>query len=412
MKNLIIKIFNKLYSLTLAKPKHRRRYNDFLFFFLWRLRFKLSSIKPVDNKLIVFVDDGSKTMPNEYRSIVELAEKNGYKCKIFYHFKDGNRIAFANEFSKMRSELNFQKYYARAKAVFLYDYYLPVYANKPRKGTRVIQIWHACGAFKKWGYSTKDSNWGLTSKELEKYNVHQTYTDIVTSSAFIADKYAEAFGTSVDIVSPLGVARTDVYFDKSFISKQRSSLLEKYPQIQNKKIILYAPTHRGTSLNTSYNDKAIDFVKMKQFFLDDYVLLMKLHPRLANKIEFTEEEQKQLNGFLFDVSKEISIETALCSADVVITDYSSLIFEYAIFDRPMIFYAYDLDEYDSERSFYYDYRSFVPGQIAQTTDELISALKKAEESFDLDRLHRFKEKFMSSCDGHSTERIYQKFIEE
>ncbi|MCM1545088.1 MAG: CDP-glycerol glycerophosphotransferase family protein [Ruminococcus sp.] len=410
MKNFIIKLFNKLYLLTLAKPKVRKKYNNFLFFFLWKLRFRLSSIRPVDSKLIVFVADGGKSMSNEFKPIYELAERNGYKCVTLFHFDDTSRVALKNELSKMKADLKFQSYYARAKAVFLYDYFLPAYANAPRKGTRLVQLWHACGAFKKWGYSTKDSNWGMSSDELERYNVHKTYTDIVTSAEFVNNKYAEAFGVPMSKVSALGVARTDTYFNKEFTNGQKTELLSKYPEIGSKKIILWAPTHRGTSLNTSYNDKAIDFVKMKEAFGSDSVLLMKLHPRLANPINFSDEEKQELSGFLIDISKEISIETALCSADLVITDYSSLIFEYALLERPMIFYAYDLDEYDSQRSFYYDYRSFVPGEIAQSTEELINAIRKAENDFDVDKIRRFKSKFMSACDGHSTERIFKTFI--
>ena len=105
------------------------------------------------------------------------------------------------------------------------------------------------------------------------------------------------------------------------------------------------------------------------------------------------------------MSKTCSIEDALCGADMVISDYSSLIFEYSLFERPMIFYAYDLEEYDAVRSFYYPYEEFVPGDIVKDTEGIIAAVKKAEEDAGAGRIKAFREKFMSACDGNSTERI-------
>ena len=187
-------------------------------------------------------------------------------------------------------------------------------------------------------------------------------------------------------------------------------LLSKYPELVDKKIILYAPTFRGDNLSSSYNDKAFDFLKLKEVFGNEYALLVKLHPLVAISLKFSEKEQKELSGFLFDISKTVLIDTALSSADILIADYSSLIFEYALLKRPMVFYAYDLEAYDSTRSFYYPYESFVPGKIAKNTEELIEALKEAEKGSDEKTLSEFTEKFMSACDGKCTERVFERFI--
>ena len=410
LKEKLIKKLNDLYYKTLAKEKHRNALNNFLFFFLWKLAFFVSSLKGTDKKLILFVANNDYEMPKEYKALYDTAKKNGYKCICLYRFKGGSRVIFKNELSKIKSDLVFQKYYARAKTVFLYDYYLPAYANKPKKGTRLVQLWHGCGAFKKWGYSTKDSSWGMNGKLLQKYHVHKNYTDVVTSSSYIIPKYAEAFGISEEIISPVGVPRTDVYFDEEFVNGQHQVLLGKYPELAGKKLILWAPTFRGNSFSTSYNEKAIDFLKFKDALGENTALLIKLHPHVAEKLSFTEEEKAALSGFVFDISQTVLIDTALCACDMVIADYSSLIFEYALLSRPMIFFAYDLEEYTKERSFYYDYESFVPGKIVKNTDELIEAIKAAKMNYDKEKLSVFKEKFMSACDGNSTQRIFEKFI--
>ena len=87
------------------------------------------------------------------------------------------------------------------------------------------------------GYSTRKSDWGLDDKFFEKYNVHKTYTHITTSAEKINSVYAEAFGNDVSKVHALGVARTDIFFDEEFLRSQKSKLINRYPELENKKII-------------------------------------------------------------------------------------------------------------------------------------------------------------------------------
>ena len=130
---------------------------------------------------------------------------------------------------------------------------------------------------------------------------------------------------------------------------------------------------------------------------------MKLHPFTAEKFDLTEEEKEKFGNFVFNVSKLVNTDTALCCADILVADYSSLIFEFSLLERPMLFFAYDLEEYDRDRSFYYDYKSFVPGKIVTDTDEIIEAVQKSD--FQKEKVRPFKEKFMSACDGNCTKRI-------
>ena len=192
-EKLIIKL-NDLYYKTLHKEKWRRRLNDFLYFFLWKAAFLVASVKGTDEKLILFVANNHYEMPKEYKALYDKAKQEGYKCICLYKFKGGSKVIFKNELSKIKSDLVFQKYYARAKTTFLYDYYLPAYANNVKKGSRLVQLWHGCGAFKKFGYSLSNSSFGLSDNLLKKYKVPRNYKHIVASSDYIIPKYAEAFG--------------------------------------------------------------------------------------------------------------------------------------------------------------------------------------------------------------------------
>ena len=143
----------------------------------------------------------------------------------------------------------------------------------------------------------------------------------------------------------------------------------------------------------------LDLSAMKEALGKDYVLLIKHHPVIKKRPELS----KEVKGFAFDVSDTCTIEDLICISDLCISDYSSLIYEYSLMDRPMIFFAYDLEEYGDWRGFYYDYEELTPGPVVRTTKELLSVIE--EDRFDLERIRAFREKFMSACDGHATERL-------
>ncbi len=145
----------------------------------------------------------------------------------------------------------------------------------------------------------------------------------------------------------------------------------------------------------------MDLFEMMQQLGDDYVILMKHHPFVKERPVIDE----RCSQFAFDVTDEMEIEELLCTADICISDYSSLIFEYSLFQKPMIFFAYDLDEYFDHRGFYYDYDEMTPGPIVKDPHELIRAIKEIDADFDPAEVAAFREKFMSACDGNATVRI-------
>lgn len=367
-----------------------------LFFWLWPMAFNLFSKKPINEKLILFAyNQNYDNLPDNMAGIFDFLKERGYDCRIMHSPK--------NPLKRFLFGITFQKYYARCKCVFLTDNFDPLYAHQPRKGTKVIQLWHACGAFKKWGYSTLDLAWGGSREDMLRFPMHNTYTHVFVSSEAVIPCYAEAFRCPERRIMAYGTPRTDVYFDKNFVSSQREEMLKIFPEIGDRKIILYAPTFRGNSPTAAYNENPLDYEKLKAALGDEYALVMKLHPFTAKKFGLTEDEKEKYGDFIFDGSKNLKIETALCAADILIADYSSLIFEYALLNKPMLFYAYDLEEYEHDRSFYFDYKSFVPGKIVINNDEIIKAIQ--DKDFRADRIPAFREKFMGACDGECVKRI-------
>ena len=133
-----------------------------LFFVIWPLAFKVSSLRPIDEKLILFAFNKNYTkMPDNMTALYDHLLNKGYDCRIMQ--------APQNAVKRILFDISFQMYYARCKCVFVTDNFDPIYAHKPNKGTKVVQLWHACGAFKKWGYSTLDLAWGGSREDMLRF---------------------------------------------------------------------------------------------------------------------------------------------------------------------------------------------------------------------------------------------------
>ena len=294
-----------------------------------------------------------------------------------------------------------------AEVVFLSDASDLVSCVKLRPETRVVQLWHACGAFKKWGMSTADLKFGGNREQLLRHPFYENLSLVTVSSPEVVWAYEEAMvlRDSPGVVRPLGVSRTDKFFDAAFLDGARGNVRAVVLQTTGKKVLLYAPTFRGRVANAAAPDK-LDVAMLKSALGDEWVLLVKHHPFVKHPPVIPTE----CSDFAFDVSGQLPINELLCVADACISDYSSLVFEYSLFGRPMVFFAYDKVDYDDWRGFYYDYDELTPGPVVETNEELVDYLLHLDERFDANQVHAFREKFMSSCDGHATDRIYQEVL--
>lgn len=352
--------------------------------------------EPVQENKVLFLEMRFTKLSNSFELIYKALEESGeydLKCSyVQFNFIRGR--AFTQRVNEMLKEL------ATAKYVFVDDASLILSSIPLRKETVAINLWHACGAFKKFGRSTAELKFGSSAATLDKYPNYGNLTHVTVSSPEVIWAYEEAMHLPKGIVKATGVSRTDQFYDKEFVESRKQKLYEIMPEAKDKKVILYAPTFRGHVATASSPDR-IDFERFCRELGNEYVIVCKHHPFVKNPPIIPEE----LQHFARDLTKYLSIEDLLCCADICISDYSSLVFEYSLFEKPMIFYAYDYDNYCDWRGFYYDYSEFTPGPVVQTEDELINSIKNIDTQFDKQKVIDFKEKFMGSCDGHATERI-------
>lgn len=334
---------------------------------------------------ITFISNRRNSISGNYESIyAELIKDKNIDIKTVLDTKESFISCF-----------KYGYYLASSKVILIDDYIRSVYEIRKRKDNYLIQVWHACGAFKAFGFSrlSREGCWPQDSRS------HRTYDYCLVSSRKVAKHYAEAFGMNVDRVIATGVPRTDIFFDEAYKREIRAKIFSTYPMLKDKKVILFAPTFRGSSKKEgNYPHYRFDYKKIFESFGDEYRIIIKHHPHVNNKPVIENEYKDRV----IDLSKNEELNELLFVTDILITDYSSVVFEAALLDIPMLFYAFDLDEYISRRGFYCEYISFIPGKLVENMDEIIDALLAGD--FEADKIIEFKKDFFDDLDGKSGKR--------
>lgn len=322
---------------------------------------------------------------HKYKKIVALKgdhrEKRGLvsKIKLIYHLSTSQYILLDD----LSRECNYLKV---------------------RKNQEVVQLWHGAGAFKKFGWSR--ANTGEDVGPIHKG--YRTYTKAIVSSEDIRKCYGEAFHMDISKIKATGFPRTDMFFDEQYMENVKRDFYQKYSSFLDKKIILFAPTYRGAPVSkANFDFSKIDFQKIYDAFHEDYICILKWHPALYNNIQRGLVHMPDLSkygNFYHDFSNDRDINDLLIICDILITDYSSVIFDYYFIHKPIIYFAYDLDEYTGYggRGLYFDFYEYVYGAIAIHTDELIQAIQN-KNMFE-EKRQLFYQKFLGACDGHSTQK--------
>lgn len=349
----------------------------------------------LDDNKVLFLSASRASLTGNFKFVYDEIKKRK-KYEINMMLKSNLKIKYS-----IKQKIKLVRLISTSKYIFLDDFYPMIYALKLRKGTELIQLWHAMGAFKTVGYSRMNKEGGPSKHSL----THKNYTGTIVSSESIRKNYAEAFGISIDKVHALGIPRTDIFFNEKYAERIKNKLYKKYPVLKEKKVILFAPTFRGNGQKSAhYNFEWFDLKKFSETFNKDYVCIFKLHPFIKNKPDYDIEN----DPFYIDLTSEREINDLLFVTDILITDYSSVIFEYSFFKKPVIFFTPDLEEYKNSRDFYYPLEKYTYGEVAKNFDELIKKVK--QNKINKKKLDKFYEFFCSSCDGHSTKRVVDFFL--
>lgn len=289
---------------------------------------------------------------------------------------------------------------ARADYLVIDDFFPGLDSLKLRESTQIIQAWHAGVGFKAVGYA-RYGNAGSPPRE----NSHRRYTWAIAGSKGLRQTYADVFGIEPEAIVPTGLPRIDGFLAEEQRESALAAFQEAHPEVAGRKLVLFAPTYRGRGIRDAHYDyRRIDFAGLYEYCGEDTVIGFRMHHFIKGEVPIPEEYADRF----IDLSHYPDGLGLLHSTDVLITDYSSIIYEYALLDRPILFYAYDRDAYAATRGFQQDYDSSAPGKVCQSFDELLTALRTGD--FEQEKVTLFRERNFDAIDTHSSDRFIDWFF--
>ena len=312
-------------------------------------------------------------------------------AKALYPYVKGKKVICAkrlphNPFTKLY--MYYKNITSRVIVTDDYNRYLRHF--QLRQSQRVVQLWHACGAFKKFGQ--RGTNMSIAAD----HAYHVQYNMVTVSSDRIRSIYADAFDIDVHKVKALGCPRTDAFYDEKLMDETKQKVYAAHPEFKDRYVIVYAPTFRDIGDDRTQFKPDLDFDKLSKDLLPNQIFVICPHPVMKNKIV-----EKSYDNI--EVIRDFSTNDMMLVSDLLVTDYSSVIFEYALLRKPIAFYCYDLLNYN--RGFYLNYPDDLPGDVYETQQALTAYLKSPEKDTLTEKYDQFIEKYMGACDGHSSERI-------
>lgn len=371
---------------------------------LWLVRagFAAGSLLPMRRRVLLATAHADRIGGNLAFIHDELHRRPGVEVDVLAHRA---RAGWRGRISGAVAAIRAGWAMARARIIVLDDYFFAAYAVTPRTGARIVQTWHASGAFKKFGHSVAGHAFGADEALTSRVRIHANYDLALVGSQTSATQFAEAFGMPVErVVSRHGIPRTDLLIDPDRRARAEAGVRARLRLPAGRRVILHAPTFRGDRVTAARHRDDLDLAQLAAAVGDDHVLLLRLHPfvRRAARIG------PSLASFVIDASSEPDINALMLVSDVLVTDYSSAIFEFSLLGRPMAFIAPDLDEYERERGLYVDYRAWVPGPVFEDAAGLATWLRDGD--FDLDRVRAFAERSFEVADGHASARFVDEVV--
>lgn len=364
-------------------------------YYLFAAFFCLFRLVPVNKNKVFMVathddsDEGNIGLVTE-----KIQEKMPDMKLVFLTRKDGIRTPFSFFLTKAY-------HMATAGTIFLDNEFMPMAFTPISKKVKVVQLWHGTGTIKKFG---QDSDTGEVAKLAHRAN--QRLTHLIVNSEMTKRQYASAFNQPMKNVHIIGLPRTDLILDEKKMHAMKEKFWRQYPELRGRFCMLYAPTFRDYEVEHPHI--ALNLDSFVQQMDENEVLLLRLHPHVAANCPA--DLLSKYKGRVYNVSDYAGVTTLLAVADCLITDYSSIIFEYCLMDKKMIFYAYDLELFESDgRGFYEKYDSFVPGQVVQSQQELERECCKREA--DVNRIRKFREDMFAYLDGNAMNRLLELIFE-
>lgn len=368
------------------------------FYILYAAFFNICRIFPVKKNRVAFLSPHRENFTDSLGMVLKEVESRG-KYDIVRISSADLSLGGLSSIGRILGFFTVKAYLlATSEYVFLNDNFMPMGNLHFRKKAVVTQLWHAEGVFKKFGLHIPQPE-NIRKREIAGAS---KLTYVVCSSESVAQYYAEAFGVDKTRVLPLGAPRADRFLSCTDYAPFKEKIYEKYPQCRGKKLVLYAPTFRD---DEAEDRKLLSSVNAEEFshrLGDEYALLIRLHPQIHRC-------EEMIKGVI-DVTDYEDVGELTLACDIMVTDYSSVCMDAALIKKPLYFYAFDLEKYNADRSFYFDYESYVPGPVVKDFDSLLIAIKNNKAFEYADRAESFRTFNFGNPDGKATKKVVDTII--
>ena len=380
-----------------------------VYLMIFKVLFNMFNLFPLKNKVafVVSFGDNSQYVYEELRrkhvdfDVVFLCKGSSYKRFLQY---EDTSIAFIEN----KNPIDFIKsvyHLATSRYVLVDNYYGFLASTEFRPEVECIQLWHASGAIKKFGLED-ESVQNRSPKAVERFkNVYKRFNKVVVGSDIMGNYFMNAFNLKGENILRTGIPRTDFFYNQTEKEAVFNRLTGENRLLWDKKVILYAPTYRDNELNEFQLE--LNLQKLYEELHGEYVIVLRLHPAIKNVPDYN----KMYPDFVLNYSTpDYDINELLVVADILITDYSSISYEFSLLRKPMIFFAYDLAEYTRDRGLWDRYENMVPGPVVNNTEAIIDLIK--ENSFDMSMIEEYANKWNKYSKGHSSENLISYLFDE
>lgn len=372
---------------------------------IYHLIYKLSKVK--DN-LIIFESSLGRNYSGNPKYVYEYMVSKGldqkYKCVWIIENK---KEPIPGECIKIkRLSLKYFYYLSKAK-VWVFDTRQPVFVKK-KPEVIFIQTWHGTPLKRlanDMQFIRMYGEYDINSYKKNFITTVQLWDYLISQNKYSSHIFKQAFQFNKDILE-IGYPRNDI-----LMKMNNDHIIHEIKKNLNlpkeKKVILYAPTWRDNQFDTRGKYRfeiPFDLRVLKEKLENNYIIIIKLHYMIKDHLK----EVADYKGFVYDVSTFADTQKLMLISDVLITDYSSVMFDFSLLKRPIVFYTYDLAEYRDEiRGFYFNLEEEAPGPIVTCTNDLVNVIQNIDQIYNLYRrkYEIFVRKFNEFDKGNASEKL-------
>ncbi|MDK1724988.1 CDP-glycerol glycerophosphotransferase family protein [Dellaglioa algida] len=297
--------------------------------------------------------------------------------------------------------LNLIPLISKSSLLFVDNYFAFLATMYTKKSTKIVQLWHANGAIKSFGWDEPKTNNRSDSDKKRFQAVYDQFDNFIVGSTKMGAVFEQSYHIDTDRILEIGYPASDKFQNIDWQNKMKNNIFASYPNLKNKKVILYAPTYRENISGDVALELPEDFSNIQKLLDDETKLIIKLHPHLRDK----EIELKSILSKDIVWVDDYSTGELLTITNCLITDYSSVVFDFSLLPNAeqILFYCFDYQIYKDSIGIQSEFQEWAPGPIVQTMNELVNAYQKVQNS---DRqLDTFNLLWNTANDGYATKRV-------